>query len=263
MLVLHHNFLDNPPNFESLLSDLESSNLFQDMCIVNKETPLSSDKKGSFVGVPDQHGGLPYLRCPSFFESIEMPIWLKSLIIDKINSSFQIESNSIKMQRYVLGKSGIGPHSDKLLDLVPGKSIFIYRINKDDKPRSLCFKSKVTDEEFAVKLRSNDLLEIKWTENQKYLHYVPVFEDEDTSSDCISFVVREAHTFMDPVTKFKYGRSAKFQTFEERNSHPEIEPIDMRDPRILEHIVNMYSFENSNDMSQNSYDYSKIIEMTV
>lgn len=129
MPIVYNNFIDNPPNFGELFDELNTCGLFEDMCIVSKEKPILSRKTGSFLGIPDSNGGMPYLTCPSFFESYPMPDFVKNLLIGKMKEKFDFNCNSIKIQHYILGKCGINPHSDKLLDLNPGKSMFIYRIN--------------------------------------------------------------------------------------------------------------------------------------
>lgn len=88
MPVVINNFLESPPSFDKLLSDLNDCDALEDMCIVSRNKPILSIKTGSFLGIPDSNGGLPYLTCPSFFESQPMPDWLKSLLIDKMKERF-------------------------------------------------------------------------------------------------------------------------------------------------------------------------------
>jgi len=114
----------------------------------------------------------------------------------------------------------------------------------------------------VIVLDNNTLLEITWEDNLKYVHFVFDSED-DCCEDCLSFVLRDAQTFMNPETKFKYGIGARFSTYEERMKHSDIEPIDMRHPIQKDEIVRMYNFENNNDMSENTFDYSAVRMNTV
>ncbi len=259
---VHKNLLTEPPVFDSLLQELEVGGYLENMAIVRQDKPILSKKTGSFVGLPDDHGGLPYIHCPSFFESRPIPSCL-TFLFQELQSLYNVHYNSIKIQRYLLGKSGIHPHSDKLLDLQPGKSIFLYRVHKDDRPRSIYFQHKTNpDDSFSIPLKSNDLLEIPWSCNLQYTHCVPEHEEGGTE-DCLSFVLRDIHTFMIPETKMKYGGGARFSSYEERMQHPGIEPIDMRDPCRIGEVVKMYHAENTLDMNQDLFDYSKVRYTTV
>lgn len=238
------NFLSNCPTYDELDKMLCENGCFDELMWIM--TPDERTKKyGCFLGVEDEHGSLPYLRCPSFIESKKVSSRVKSRILDPVNDKLGSRLNLLKVQKYVNGVCGISSHSDKLLDLTPGTSIYIFRVNKSDtRTRSLYFRNKDDESDvISFDLKSNSLLEITYDENKKYVHYVPVSE-KDATDECISFVLRECHTFMHPETKIKYGGGAKYKTYEERVNGAE-EPLDMRDEQIKEDIVNMYRFENT------------------
>ena len=54
-----------------------------------------SGKVGSFYGLPDENGCLPYFRCPSFDEAFELTDWM-TLLLDTINTKLNSKSNLIK-----------------------------------------------------------------------------------------------------------------------------------------------------------------------
>jgi hypothetical protein len=165
---------------------------------------------------------------------------------NKLNSNF----NLIKIQQYTNGKSGIGRHSDKTLDMDPESNIVILRINKDiEKTRCIIFKDKTTGLEQIYNMKSNSVLIITPDENKKMVHYVP--ENEHGASDeCVSFVFRTIKTYMNPITNIKYGIGAKYQTYEERIAHSDEKPIDSSE--ITNYIVSMYNYENTHDLTINN-----------
>ena len=266
MPQLLENIINNHLCYEVLDKLLENSGAWDKvMCIENINKPIITEKTGCFFGVPNNHGSLPYFRCPSFFESIVAPDWLQEKILKELNKYFDKNFNSIKVQKYINGKSGIGRHSDKAVDMHNDCPIVIYRVNKEcDKTRSLCFRNKTTNEEIKIDMPSNSLLIITPDENKKFVHYVPNEEDNATD-ECISFVFRKIDTFIDPFTKFKYGIGAKYKTYEERFSAKDQEPIDMRDDKIKIDIVRMYNFENTHDLTQDDpvEFYQNVINKTV
>ncbi len=130
-----------------------------------------------------------------------MPKIINDLFLSPVNKHFGSNLNLIKIQKYINGVCGIAPHTDKLLDLTPNASIFFFRINKTNKTRSLYFQKKDDlNEIVSYELKSNNLLEITYEENLEYVHYVPKFES-NASDECISFVFRNSHTYMNPQTK--------------------------------------------------------------
>lgn len=239
-------FLEKTIKYDELDDIIEKANLWQNMCVKDKTTPIRSGKKGCFIGIPDEHSGLPILRCPSFFECRSIPNELKStlnLFSDKI------DFNIIKIQKYIKGVEGISKHSDKCIDMEYDKPIYIYRLNKeDDKYRSLNFCEKENHNEIQTfKLKSNSLLEINYKENQKLLHWVPLENSDDITSECISFVLRISKTFQ-LESGHIYGQSAKYKTFGDRMKAFDVEPIDLR--KKYDNVIKMYNIENSTDISE-------------
>lgn len=69
--------------------------------------------------------------------------------------------------------------------------------------------------------------------------------DEETTSECISFVLRKSHTFI-TEDGYIYGQDAKFKTFKECMENKDIEPINIRDDYI--DIIKVYNIENKTDI---------------
>lgn len=247
------NFLDDNLilylSYESILNKLSEDNNWTIMKI--NEQQVKSGKIGSFYGIKDNYGSLPYFRCPSFNECFEATEWMKQLI-SEVNLKLNAKTNLIKIQQYINGKSGIGRHSDKTLDMDQNENIIILRINKDldkNKTRCIIFKDKTTGDEEKFVMKSNSVLIITPDENKKLVHYVPEYEDESsTTSECISFVFRTIGTFINPETKIKYGIGAKYESYNERIKHLDETPIEMKE--INNHIVSMYHHENITDLTK-------------
>ena len=261
------NFLDETVllsyTYDNILNKLKEDYNWAIMKINEQE--VKSGKIGSFYGLKDEHGSLPYFRCPSFEECFEATEWMTELI-HQVNSKLNAKTNLIKIQQYINGKSGIGRHSDKTLDMDPNENIIILRINKDtNKTRCIIFKDKNTGDEEKFVMKSNSVLVISADENKKMVHYVPEHENEnETSEECLSFVFRTIGTFINPETKIKYGIGAKYETWEERIKHLSTEkPIEMKE--INHHIVSMYHYENTTDLSKekNNEYFDTVKNLTV
>lgn len=140
------------------------------MCVRYKKIPIKTKNKFFFIGKRNDSGGMPILRCPSFFESKEILDELGK-ILKKCNFNFNI----IKIQKYRKNVMGINKHSDKIIDMKDGESIYIYRINKNTKKhRSIFFCKKENKKEiFSYQLKNNSLIEITSKENKQLLHLVP------------------------------------------------------------------------------------------
>lgn len=266
MPKLIENFIVDNVCYDTLNTLLENSGAWNDvMCIENKNKPIKSEKTGCFFGVRNDHGSLPYFRCPSFFEAVEIPTWLRENLLSEVNKYFDKEFNLVKIQKYVNGKSGIARHSDKGLDMDPDCPILIYRVNRErEKTRSLSFKNKITGNEIKIDMPSNSLVVITPVENKELVHYVS--NDESGASDeCISFVFRKIDTYIDPSTNFKYGIGAKYKTYEERYAHADLNPVDMRDSKIITDIVTMYNFENTHNLLEDDVSefYNRVAELTI
>lgn len=238
-------FLETPLEYEKLDKLIDNAGLWTNMCVKDKFTPIKTGKKGCFIGKPDENGGLPILRCPSFFECRQIPNELKEIINLFSN---KIDFNIIKIQKYIKGIEGISKHTDKCIDMEEGKSIYIYRINKENnKYRSLNFCEKENRNKMeSFELYNNTLLEIDYKENQKLLHWVPVEDSEDITTECISFVLRVSKTFQ-LKSGHIYGQSAKYKTYIDRMNSSE-EPVDIR--KNYDNVIKMYNIENSTDISK-------------
>ena len=244
------NFVDCPIDYKTLDAWLNNSEGWNQVMKIGGNE-VKSNKIGAFYGIRDKHGSLPLFRCPSFERSIDMPHWMRETILAKFDERY----NLIKVQKYVNGQSGINRHADKALDLVPGSDILIYRINKDlTKQRSLIFKNKVSGEEESFRLSSNSLLVITEEENKQNTHFVPEYED-DSTDECISFVIRQIGTFITPDEKI-YGIGATYSTFQEREAAAGI-PTPAPE-ELSAAILAMYRFENANDLT--IHDPTKVYE---
>jgi hypothetical protein len=249
------NFLDENLvqlfTYDNIISKLNENNNWGSVMKINGQE-VKSGKVGSFYGLPDENGCLPYFRCPSFDEAFELTDWMK-LLLDTINTKLNSKSNLIKIQHYVNGQSGIGSHSDKTLDMNPDENIIIFRINKDiDKTRCIVFKEKNTSTlslltETKYNMKSNSVLIITPDENKRMVHYVPS-QENDASDSCISFVFRSIGTFINPINKIKYGIGAKYSSYEERLAHIDEKTIEQKNINDL--IVSMYHYENTTDLSK-------------
>lgn len=252
MPICIENFLDEELSklftYDNIIAKLNENNNWGNVMKINGQE-VKSGKIGSFYGLADDHGSLPYFRCPSFDEAFGLTEWMK-LLLDTINTKLNSKSNLIKIQHYINGKSGIGSHSDKTLDMNPNENIIIFRINKDtDKTRCIIFKEKDQNNinETVYEMKSNSILIITPDENKRMVHYVPINES-DATDECISFVFRSIGTFINPINKIKYGIGAKYNTWEERIAHMEEKPIEQKN--INELIVSMYHYENTTDLSK-------------
>lgn len=258
------NFLDEELSklftYDNIIAKLNENNNWGDVMKINGQE-VKSGKVGSFYGVVNEHGFLPYFRCPSFDEAFGLTDWMK-LLLDTVCVRLGSKSNLIKIQHYVNGQSGIGSHSDKTLDMNPNENIIIYRINKNtDKTRCIIFKEKNSTTltsssltEIKYNMKSNSVLIITPDENKRMVHYVPA-QENDGADECISFVFRSIGTFIDPLSKIKYGIGAKYSSYKERIEHMEEKPIAIKEINDL--IVSMYHYENTTDLSKiNNINYS-------
>jgi len=245
MPKLIENFLPNPPNYDELDKIIDEAGLWESMCVKDRQTPVRTGKKGCFIGIPDEHGGLPILRCPSFFECKPVPEKLMEFLKLFSNS---VDFNIIKIQKYTKGVEGIARHSDKCIDMYDGVPVCIYRLNKEnDKVRSLnfCHKENKNDAHY-FKMKSNSLIEIDYKENLRTVHWVPLEDDQNTTSECISLVLRRSKTFQLPSGHI-YGGAAKYKSYEERMASKE-EPVNIRSR--YNNVINMYHIENTTDISE-------------
>ena len=236
MPTLYEHAMDQPLSYEILdaLLDLPV------MQIGGKE--VKSGKVGGFFGLPDVHGGMPYFRCPSFHSCALMPTWMQGYFQSFLNQGY----NLIKVQKYENGKSGIGLHADKALDMVPGSDIWIYRINRQvAKTRSLIFVSKQNTGGMAYPIPHNAKLRITAEENKSLLHYVPPYEEEATDC-CYSFVIRKIGTFQ--LDTMVYGIGAKYPTWEER-VEAVVEEDGATEEDMHQRTIEMYHFENTHDLT--------------
>lgn len=251
-------FLANPPSYEELDALFASAGAWAPMCVKDDNTPVASGKEGSFLALPDENGGMPILRCPSFFDALDMPPWLQDMFVRPLKERFNFDCNIIKVQKYVNGQSGIAKHTDKGLDLAADSPIFFFRINKEaGSIRSVVFEFKENDGAPVLRypLKSNDLLLITAQENQQTVHYVPVTEDETDSipaTECISLVFRNSGTYRMPVTGQIYGIGAKYPTWEARREAVEgADAVDIRNDTFQrETLHKLYRFENTKDLSK-------------
>jgi hypothetical protein len=241
--------------YDNIVTKLNNSEHWGSVMKINGKE-IKSGKVGSFYGLLDENNSLPYFRCPSFDEAFELTEWMK-LLLNQINIKLNSKLNLIKIQHYINGKSGIGSHSDKTLDMNPNENIIIYRINKDlMKTRCIIFKEKNSNNQIETiyNMKSNSVLIITPDENKKMVHYVPV-EENDASNECISFVFRSIGTFINPISKIKYGIGAKYSSYEERIKYLKEKPIEQKEINDL--IISMYHYENTTDLSKiNDVDQS-------
>ena len=255
MPVTIDNYLSTQWSFEQVDEIMEKYGLWEKMCIKDKNTPIKTGKTGSFIGIPDEHGGYPVLRCPSYFDCKDIPQELMEMFKD-----LPFKFNIVKIQKYEKGIKGISPHADKVIDMDVNHPIYIYRINKEPKKyRSLCFCIKEGEGILTTyKLPSNSLVEISYEENLRLLHWVPVENDKDTTSQCISFVFRLANTFQ-LRSGHVYGQGALFKSYEERMTSPnsgnheglrawggDLKPEDLR--KNNERCIKMFNLENKTDL---------------
>ena len=241
-----------PFTYRELDNLLQEAGAWQPICVVPGKA-ISTGKQGSFMGLPDEHGGMPCLRCPSFHGCEIMPDFMHKYL-DAIFSCTGVRYNIVKVLKYIQGTEGIAAHSDKCIDLEVDTDILIYRMNSDGNTRSLCFRDKGTGREYTYLMRSNQLMSIPYNTNRSTVHYVP--SEECCTPECISFVFRVAHTFQkDGMT---YGQGAKYKTYHERLAAG----VSANSPDLLE----LYRYENTNDTSSIHLDneiYRKIIEQTL
>lgn len=240
---------ENPPfTYDQLNELLEKSGAWKPMCVI-EDKPIKTGKVGTFMGIPDNNGGMPYLRCPSFYGCMPMPSFMR-VYLDKLKADMGIDYNIVKVQRYEKGKQGIAPHADKRLDLEQGSDILIYRVNKDNSVRSIHFKNKDgTGGDTCFVLKNNDLLTLPYSDNNKMLHYVPIESNADTAEECISFVFRVCTTFI--KDGMIYGAGARFKSLSDRQNADvtEFERVKKED------IILMYNWENSEDLTDVGLDH--------
>ena len=248
-------------DFDTINGALIEAEAWQPMC-VQEGKPIKSGKQGSFLGVPDVHGGMPILRCPSFFDCLEADSVRP--ILDRVNELTGHGCNIVKVQKYVPGVMGIAPHSDKCIDMAPGVPIYILRLNKErDSYRSLNFTHKKTGEKHEFRMRHGDLMCIPYEVNLTYTHEVPSESGPDIATECISFVFRQSGTFRLPDGRI-YGQSAIHKSYEGRvaDARP---PVSVRDSSLMTEYVFLYKFENETDLSNVSLTdlYQPFVQVTL
>lgn len=214
--------------------------LLDPICIVD-DKPIKSKKRGMFFGIPNEHGDMPFLRCPSFHGCRPMPEVLMKYI-KRVNEISSCSINIVKVQIYEDGVIGIYPHTDKLIDLQVNSSIYIMRVNEtDDVQRTIRFIDKHTGKETITFLQTGQIFETPYEYNKTHLHHVPA-----EAGNCISLVFRTAATFVTD-DGFLYGQGAKYKT---KN-----DIVNYRQVPNMDDVVALYNFENSIDVINSTLDH--------
>ena len=131
---------------------------------------------GAFQGEPDEHGSVPWLRCPSIDGQPIKP-FTRTLakIVAFVNDTFGTNCNIAKIQQYMHGNAVIHSHSDKVIDLAVGEPIFIIHAGA---PRDLVMTPKPEPvgndelEPYRFRKTDNSCVILTYDDNLKWCHGV-------------------------------------------------------------------------------------------
>ncbi len=201
-------------------------------------------RTGSFEGHV-QDDIVPWLRCPSIQGQTIHPFSkLSQMIVDQIETDFNEKPNIVKIQYYKDAKSKIEPHTDKILDLLPGSSIFNISFGStrsfvlDPKPKVSILEKEV------YKLEHNSLIILSALKNSYFLHGIP--EELSHCDGRYSMIFRTSHTFKSKTTGLLSGPVLIKTMYDPPTKEEERE------------LVKLWSVENKEPVSYDFYDtYNK------
>jgi nicotinamidase-related amidase/alkylated DNA repair dioxygenase AlkB len=184
------NVLPNPVDiFESLMKEVIWHDMSHAGGTVSRKVGLQAEKS---------NGIEPIYRFPN---DIEIPINCFTPTVLRIKNHLSellgYNLNHAKIQLYENGKSFIGPHTDKTLDITIGTDIVNVSFGTTRK-FELKHKSKKIDGIYmrhSVDLHDNSLFILDWETNKKFTHAV---RKSDTTEPRISIVFRSISTFKRP-----------------------------------------------------------------
>ena len=235
---LIHNFLNGFIS-NDIISRLEKEVKWDTFEIAGKELC----RTGCFQGIKNNHGDLPYLRCPSIdkvYETTDTIQMLFSLIPSK--------TNIVKIQKYNDGRSFISDHTDKIIDLEENSSIFNLRLGST---RSFVFTHKKTREQTIIKMPHNTMLIIGPETNKHYLHGVP--KESDIFEPSYSLIFRNSVTFKDQENEYLYGPRSMFKEKIQENVQEELKKSLSKEDSLQE-LIKLFHIENNEPVDLKIYE---------
>lgn len=170
------------------------------------------NKAGSFLGIPDSNGRVPWLRCPSIQDQTIHPM-IQQTVCDLADLLVEhgLETNIVKAQHYAVAENGanrtaLGSHADKILDLDEHAPIAIFRAGAT---RIITMTHKETGETLDIPMPDGTLFVIPFEINLRWTHGIS--PDSDAGSS-VSLVFRKSVTFKDPETDRTYGPRCQAET---------------------------------------------------
>lgn len=188
--MLFKNYIRDIPE-ENLIPLLQSQCKFEEFYIKDKKLC----RTGCFEG--QVHDNLvPWLRCPSIQKQTIHPFSQLCLhIVNQIEKDFNERPNIVKIQYYENEHSNISSHTDKIIDLKPGSSIFNISLGH---PRKFILTHKLTKEKEEYEMPHNSMIHLTYDKNREFLHEVP--KEHHTCSGRYSLIFRTSHTFKNTET---------------------------------------------------------------
>lgn len=200
---------------------------------------------------------IPWLRCPSIENQTIYPMSdIITDLIEEMNKKMGATSNIAKIQKYEDGNVDIKPHSDKILDLKPGSSIYLIRFGAK---RTAILQHKVTKEIRRIEMPHNTLLILSYQDNLEWTHSIE--KDSKITEPSYSIVFRNSVTFLEPNLKIVYGQHTPFKT--KNDIHRKTNKINSyyTKEKQREELVKMYNKENNNVIRLE--DYSEIMKKAI
>ena len=221
----HRNFIDRDGTYCDGLVSFHNNYLPKDLghdilsklsAIPFKELTTGGrtlERPGIFMVKRNEHGHVPFARCPSAENQIMEDVDDNVLsIVNYINSKEGTNFNHFKIQVYENNRVPIAHHSDKRADLASGSSIGIIRFTDHGEFRDTSLIRKKDGHKTHFKMANNSLLILSEQANIEYTHGVSKMNMPTGVS--ISIVLREVGTYVREDGHW-YGIGCRYKTNEE------------------------------------------------